>query len=287
MQEQIDSFLIYLKSERASSPHTLEAYGRDLLKLRQGAEALGRCKVGELTWEVVAKIGAELSSFFKPASLSRWYKAVKSFLKFAYKEEWLKSDEASLIRLPKEWKTIPKVFSAEFTATLLESIDNGDFEGSRDRAFFELLYGSGLRISEVCLLNLCDVNDTHVRVEGKGSKQRQVPLGSKSLEAIDYYLSHFRQDNEQALFVKLGGGRVTRSMMWHRLKKYLQLQNEQKKGSPHTLRHSYATHLLEGGADVRVIQELLGHSSIATTDRYTHVQVDHLRESFERFHPKS
>lgn len=289
--EQIELFLTYLQSERACSEHTLSAYRRDLLRLHEVAvsRAIKNCR--ELTWEMVTEIAGDLSKKWAPATRSRWLKAIKSFLRFARKEGWMLCDEGALVDLPRLWQTLPKVWSQEFTAQFLEGIDTTQFEGARDRAFFEILYGSGLRVSEACMLNLEDVNEQMVRVKGKGSKFRQVPLGSKALEALDYYLANFRSDEHEALFIRPSGRRVTRGMMWHRLKKHLEsssrLLHVPSKGSPHTLRHSYATHLLEGGADVRIIQELLGHASIATTDRYTHVQMSTLRQAFEKFHPRS
>ena len=160
----------------------------------------------------------------------------------------------------------------------------------RDRAILELLYASGLRVSEVCGLKLYDLDDQFVRVQGKGSKERLVPLGQKALQAVDEYLKHcrdrFESEKQLALFVTKRGNPIDRIGVWHMIKKYAKQAGIVKNISPHTLRHSFATHLLDNGADLRVIQEMLGHASISSTDRYTHISRSRLQESFEQFHPR-
>ena len=154
-----------------------------------------------------------------------------------------------------------------------------------------MIYASGLRVSEVCGLNLHDVDDTVVKVTGKGGKERIVPIAVQAVAAIDHYLVTFRQhcdgnEKEPPLFVSENGKRIDRTTVWKRVKFYAKLAKITKEISPHTLRHSFATHLLENGADLRVIQEMLGHSNIATTDRYTHISQRHLTDAFEAFHPR-
>ncbi len=150
-----------------------------------------------------------------------------------------------------------------------------------------MIYASGLRVSEVCGLNLHDVDDTVVRVKGKGGKERIVPIAASAVAAIDHYLVTFRPDNKDTpLFLSEKGKRIERTLVWKRVKHYAKLAGISKVISPHTLRHSFATHLLENGADLRIIQEMLGHSNIATTDRYTHISQRHLTEAFENFHPR-
>lgn len=285
--QSIESFLIYLKSERAASPCTIEAYSRDLRRFAATLEIHQIQSIESISWELVQKICAELSCTWAKSTAARWLKAVKSFLKYARKEGLTKHDEGALVEIPKLWQQLPRILSRNHLEVLLDGIDDGDLEGARDKAFFEVLYSCGLRISEACNLDIEDVNDQMIRVKGKGSKQRQVPIGSKALMSLDSYLGHYRNDQMSALFIRKDGRRVSRSLMGHRLRKHL---NELAIGpiaSPHTLRHSYATHLLEGGADIRIIQELLGHSSIATTDRYTQVHMSRLKDSFDKFHPRS
>jgi integrase/recombinase XerD len=287
IKNSIESFLIYLKSERAASSCTIEAYHRDLNRLDSALQSHSLNDLKGVTWEMIQKISQEISVHWAKSTTSRWLKAVKSFLRYAQREGLIAHNEGALIEIPKIWQQIPKIMEADLLNRLFEEMDELDFEGARDRAFFEILYGCGLRVSEACQLDLEDVNDEAVRVKGKGSKYRQVPIGSKAIEALDHYLAHFRHDNHSALFIKTNGDRVSRSTMWHRLKKHLKESGMSAQISPHTLRHSYATHLLEGGADIRIIQELLGHSSIATTDRYTQVQMKKLRSSFDLYHPRS
>ena len=162
--------------------------------------------------------------------------------------------------------------------------------GSRDRALLEVLYASGLRVSEVCGLDITDVDDDFLRVKGKGGKERVVPIARSAVAHIDHYLLHFRASHgkkNEALFVSKKGKRLDRTLVWHRVKFYAQKAGIVKSISPHTLRHSFATHLLENGADLRVIQEMLGHASVATTERYTHISQKHLTEAFKAFHPRS
>ncbi len=286
IEKAIEDFKHYLKAEKAFSPHTLEAYGRDLTRLALHAKAAQLSLTKELSWKVIDQWASQTQGTWSDNTRARWIKAVRSFLKFCFKEGWNPIDQSVQVTLPKLWQSLPKVWNVHNVQELIESIDQDSFETARDRAFFELLYGCGLRVSEACGLDIKDVHDESVRVKGKGRKERIVPLGKKALEALDYYLAHFRSGSEEALFIRLCGKRVTRGMMGHRLKHYLALSQGELKGSPHTLRHSYATHLLQGGVDVRIIQELLGHANIATTDRYTHVNGEHLQKAFDRYHPR-
>lgn len=170
---------------------------------------------------------------------------------------------------------------------LLEAPDPETFLGARDRAIIEMLYGSGLRVSELCSLSIYSIDETSVKVMGKGRKERIVPVGRKAVEAVDHFLVRFRDQFEgEALFVTKRGKALDRVAVWRIIKHYAGQAGIQKPISPHTLRHSFATHLLDHGADLRVIQEMLGHSHIGTTDRYTHVSQSRLQEAFSKFHPK-
>lgn len=190
---------------------------------------------------------------------------------------------------PKIWQLIPESLSLSEIENLLAQPQDHDFLGARDKAIFELLYATGMRVSELCKLRICDLDDRFVKVKGKGRKERVIPIGVKAIEAIDRYLTHYRATAEEEnapLFVSTKGKQIDRITVWSRIKVYAKSAGITKPISPHTLRHSFATHLLENGADLRVIQEMLGHEDIGTTDRYTHVNRTHLKTAFEKFHPR-
>jgi integrase/recombinase XerD len=180
--------------------------------------------------------------------------------------------------------------SASEVDQLLQAQDRDTYVGARDFAALQVMYASGLRVSELCSLNLFDINEESVRVKGKGGKERVIPIAKVAIGAVDQYLGKFRQqveaEEEHALFLTGSGKRIDRVLIWNRIKYYAKKAQIQKNISPHTLRHSFATHLLENGADLRIIQEMLGHASIATTDRYTHISHKHLHEAFQAFHPR-
>jgi integrase/recombinase XerD len=178
------------------------------------------------------------------------------------------------------------VLTIEEVSRFLQAPDIETPMGARDQAIFLVMYASGLRASELCGLNTSDVSDDQVRVRGKGNKERVIPIAASAVAAVDHYLAKFRTEGDGPLFLSSQGRRMDRVALWERVKFYAKKAGISKPISPHTLRHSFATHLLENGADLRVIQEMLGHANIATTDRYTHVSRKHLHEAFEKFHPK-
>ena len=192
--------------------------------------------------------------------------------------------------LLKIWQLIPEVLSCTEMVSLLEAPDKDTLIGSRDKAILEVLYACGLRVSELCSLKIYDVDDVYVRVLGKGMKERVIPIGEAAIQAIDHYLHHYRSqyDSEklQELFVSTRGKPLDRIQVWKMVKGYAKKVGIVKNISPHTFRHSFATHLLDNGADLRVIQEMLGHASISSTDRYTHISKSHLQQSFEAYHPR-
>ncbi|MBI3211488.1 MAG: tyrosine recombinase, partial [Simkania negevensis] len=223
------------------------------------------------------------------STLCRFLIVVKEFFRFLKREKILKSDPTFSLRSPKLWQLIPEVMSIEEVERLLNMPKRDEEEGARDRAILELLYATGIRVSELCALNLFDVDDRSVRVIGKGGKERLVPVGEEALSAIDHYLSHYRGEEKGdhlPLFVTKRKKRIDRILVWKQIKKYGKEGKILKEISPHTLRHSFATHLLERGADLRVIQEMLGHADIATTDRYTHLSNPQLYQAFDQFHPR-
>jgi integrase/recombinase XerD len=212
------------------------------------------------------------------------------FFRFLKREGAIAKDVTLHLDSPRMWQLIPEVLTVPEVEMLLNAPDSSMRAGARDRAVLQVIYASGLRVSEVCGLNLYDVDEQVVRVRGKGGKERVVPIAKTAVLAIDYYLIHYRTSSEDKkespLFLSDRGKRIDRGHVWKRVKFYAKRVGITKEISPHTLRHSFATHLLENGADLRVIQEMLGHSSIATTDRYTHISQRHLVEAFQACHPR-
>lgn len=274
----LDEFIEYLASERGLSPHTLAAYRRDVSSYL--SEALS----------VLDYLGVLKNKGYKSSSIQRKLVAIKVYYKFLKREGHIEVNEAAALPSPRLWQLIPDYLSEEEAERLLALPDPSTFLGARDKALLELLYASGLRVSELCSLKIFEVDDTFVKVKGKGSKERLVPLGKPALSAIDHYLTHFRGSYESEknplLFVTSKGKPLGRFEVWKRVKHYVAAAGIKKRVSPHTLRHSFATHLLDHGADLRIIQEMLGHASIDSTDRYTHVSSAKLTQAFDRFHPR-
>lgn len=275
-------FITYLRAEKGLSPHSIEAYERDL-------EAFLAIFSFPFSQEQIIQHLSNLKTKgYASSSISRSLIALKVFFRFLYREKVLAHDLSQTIETPKLWQLIPEVLSLEEVESLLQIPDTETFVGARDRAILELLYASGLRVSELCNLSLYDVDDHVVKVFGKGGKERIVPFGKEANLAIDHYLLHFRDRfGGDLLFLTQRGKPLHRITVWRMVKEYAKQAGIQKTISPHTLRHSFATHLLERGADLRVIQEMLGHANIATTDRYTHVSPSHLQAAFLKFHPRN
>lgn len=290
MQQDIEDFITYIISEKGLSPHTSEAYRRDiedfLIFLSRRACVKQWKEVQQHS--IVDFLSLKKEHQYASASIARALIAIKVFFRFLKREGVIEENICHLLETPKVWQCIPHILSIQEMEQVLSQPDISSEIGLRDQAILELLYASGLRVSELCQLNLADVDDHYVRVRGKGGKERLVPVGLKAITAIDRYL-HFRDpttDNrQQALFIGKRG-RINRYNVWKLVKFYVCLAGISKPISPHSFRHSFATHLLENGADLRVIQELLGHASISSTDRYTHVTCSHLQEAFQAFHPR-
>lgn len=283
MEKEIADFLVYLGSEKGLSPHTLEAYGRDLKAFSRFASQ----KVEEIVGERVIDYFQNLKSQgIASSSLCRALVAIKVFFRFLKREKIILNNPTVFLESPKMWQLIPEVLTIEEVGRFLEAPDIETPIGARDRAMFQVMYASGLRVSELCGLNIGDISDDQVRVRGKGNKERIIPIAASAVAAVDHYLVQFRNEGDGALFLSIKGQRMDRVAVWERVKFYGKKAGISKEISPHTLRHSFATHLLENGADLRVIQEMLGHANIATTDRYTHISRKHLHDAFEKFHPK-
>ncbi len=291
MHRAIVNFLSYLGSEKGLAQNTLSSYKRDLALF---TAILNKRSV--FSWErvseddVIAFLSALKNQDYATSSICRAMVAVKMLFRFLKRERIIPKDVTLHLDSPKMWQLIPEVLTVAEVDALLKAPDSTTCAGARDRAILQMIYASGLRVSEVCGLNLHDVDDKVVRVKGKGGKERVIPVASSAVDAIDYYLVNYRmhgeEETETALFIGEKGKRIDRVQVWKLVKFHAKAVGIAKIISPHTLRHSFATHLLENGADLRVIQEMLGHSSIATTDRYTHISQRHLKESFEAFHPR-
>lgn len=279
-------FIDYIRSERGLSNHTIEAYGRDISTFAQFLKKDYR----EVTSTDILDFLSHLKTkSYATSTICRVLVSVKVFYRFLKKEGEITLDLGRYFDTPKLWQLIPEVLSVEEVDALLKVPEVRDPIGARDKAILELLYATGMRVSEICGLRLNDLSDTFVKVRGKGRKERIVPVGKKAIEAVDHYLLNYRGEileENGPLFVTNRGKPLDRITVYHRVKRYAKSLNIQKSISPHTLRHSFATHLLENGADLRLIQDMLGHVDIGTTDRYTHVTGHRLKNAFKSFHPR-
>jgi integrase/recombinase XerC len=304
MDELIERYVNYLRYERNASPHTVRNYRSDLLQLRDYL-AEGRATAAVDVRSVDAlRIRGFLSMLFsrqeKKSSIARKLSAVRAFFKFLKREGVLAENPSTLVSTPKQDKTLPRIMTEEEMNTFLdrvaEAAKTGDPAMRRDRAMLELLYASGLRVSELVGLDLRSVNfgDSVVLVRGKGRKERIVPFGSKAKQALEDYLpvrqrilQERKKSGQQALFLNVWGERLTTRSVDRLVKKYVRNFGPAVKVSPHSLRHAFASHLLTEGADLRAIQEMLGHTSLATTQKYTQVSIKQLIEVYDKTHPKA
>jgi integrase/recombinase XerD len=298
---QIERFLDHLGAERGLAENTLWAYRRDLRRYAAFLESRGIHDAGASGEEAVAAFVRSLSSAvhgdgqaYRTSSVARALAAVRSFHRFLIQEGEARDDPSAAVVRPRVPRSLPRPLSVDEVGRILSSPTGGEPAALRDRAILETLYGAGLRISELVSLDVddLDLEEGSVRVLGKGSKERLVPLGRYSRDALGAYLSGGRPAlaaarSRGALFLNQRGGRLTRQGCTKVLRGHVKRAGIRKKVSPHTLRHSFATHLLEGGADVRVVQELLGHASVATTQIYTLVTEQHLREVYFTSHPRA
>lgn len=294
LHDDIAAFRHYLQAERAMAENTLLAYSSDLDKFAAWyAEDRLHDYLSPSLADFSRFVGYLRESGLQPASTARHLVALKMFFRFLRLEERTKSNAVDLLDSPALWERIPQVLSPEAVEKLLRAPQVGDRFFLRDRAILETMYATGCRASEVVGLRLDDLHldAAFLRCIGKGSKQRIVPLGSHAVKALRSYLGEVRPGivNGEApwVFVSRGGKKLSREMLWVLVKKYVRRMGLHAKVSPHTLRHSFATHLLSGGADLRTVQELLGHASIQTTQHYTHVDRERLRAIHRRFHPRA
>jgi len=303
MKSAIDKYLKYLRIERNASPHTITSYENDLKQFLEFlSEHFGledsepdinsierltiRLWLGELSEEDYAK-----------SSIARKVAALRSFFKYAFKRGLIEKNPAHLLIVPKKDKPLPVTATPEDLNRMMEQAEGDNPRSIQDRAILELFYSTGIRLSEMVGLNIDDVNIelNQIKVLGKGSKQRIVPVGKRALEALKRHLQNRTilfgprtdPDAKKALFLASGGQRIYGRAVQRLVKDYLMKASEVTQKSPHVLRHSFATHLLDKGADIRVIKELLGHANLAATQVYTHTSVERLKNVYELAHPRA
>ncbi len=292
MRKLIFDFVAYLKNERNLSPHTERSYLSDLEQL---AQFLDGTPPAQIDHQALRGFLAHLmKSKVKKSSIARKLSAIRSFFKYLTREGIIKNSPARLVSTPRQEKRLPAVLTPDDTQRLMDApgrmVGGNDETVLRDRAVLEVLYSTGIRASELTGINRDDLSrhDRLLRIRGKGRKERIVPVGRIALNAVDAYLERKKKGADApAVFTGPSGKRLTVRTVQRILENYRKKTGLQKKASPHTLRHSFATHLLESGADLRVIQELLGHASLSTTQRYTHLNLDSLMETYDKAHPRA
>ncbi len=290
MQRQLDDFFLYIASEKGLAENTIIAYKKDSYSFTEFLKERGQQGFKAVQEEeVVLFLNSLKEKKYATSSICRALIAIKVLFRFLKREGYIPSNITLYLKTPKLWQLIPQVLSYEEVELLLLQPDIQNKIGARDKAIFELMYACGVRVSEVVHLKLNQIDEHFIRVRGKGNKDRLIPIGKKAIEALDHYLLTFRgkiKNDKMPLFISKSGRALDRITIWKRVKKYAKEAGIIKDFSPHTLRHSFATHLLDNGADLRVIQEMLGHANIASTDRYTHVSQSRLQKAFQSCHPR-
>ena len=298
MRTAIERFIDYLRVERNASPLTLKSYEEDLIALVLYLEEVEdrRVKINEVSTLDLRRFVARLQEEgYAKSTISRKLACLRSFFRFAVRESWIESNVAKPLRNPRIGRKLPHFLSADEIAKLLESPSASSASGLRDRAILETMYSSGLRVSELVALEIQDIDFSSglIRVRGKGRTERLTPLGSFAQRALKNWLTKRKPDPKagkdaaDAVFLNRFGRRLTSRSVGRMLEKCLKKAGLDQRTSPHTLRHSFATHLLDRGADIRSVQELLGHQSLITTQIYTHVSTTRLREVYETAHPRA
>jgi integrase/recombinase XerC len=288
MRKHLATFLLHLRNEKNVSPHTERGYRSDLEQL---ADFLGDRDLAGIGHQDLRQfLGHLITRKVKKSSLARKLSAVRAYFKYLNREGIISGNPARLIVTPKQDKRLPSVLTVDDALRLMNAPQGNAVDDLRDRAVLETLYSTGIRASELVGINFEDINrnDHLIRIRGKGRKERIVPVGRKALDAIDAYSARKNdKDKGASIFTGPSGKRLTARTVQRILGNYRKKLGLSQKASPHTLRHSFATHLLESGADLRAIQELLGHASLSTTQRYTHVNLDSLMETYDKAHPRA
>jgi integrase/recombinase XerD len=295
--EKIKDFEIFLRFERNFSENTLDAYVRDIKKLKEYAEEdLENIGPDTIAYENLQEYIFNLSKKkFSERSQARWISSIKSFFKFLLEDEFRNDNPASLLEGPKLGLYLPDTLSLMDINKIIAAIEINSDLGKRNQSIIEVLYGCGLRVSELIDLKISNINfkEQYIKVIGKGNKTRFVPLADYTAELLDSYIKDVRSKNkinkkyEDTLFLNSRGTSMSRVIVFLIIKELTDKAGVSKKISPHTFRHSFATHLLQNGADLRYIQEMLGHSSITTTEIYTHLKTEELRDVILSYHPRN
>jgi integrase/recombinase XerD len=295
MKALIAEFLNYISVERGLAKNTLMAYERDLTAYVSYLEEVAGIRSPDAIHHehISAYMMVQKKDKMQATSICRSLAAIRMFHRFLVRESFAKEDPTGLVDTPKLWKRIPDVLTQSEVMAMINAANGRDGQSVRDQAILELFYASGLRVSELVALRLEDVNlETGiVMCTGKGSKQRLIPVGGKAREALEKYLGKARlkmlgSKDVAEIFISRLGKKMSRQSIWKTIKSYARKANIKKTIKPHTLRHTFATHLLEHGADLRSVQEMLGHSDISTTQIYTHVDKERLRTVHKQFHPR-
>ncbi|MCD9078336.1 site-specific tyrosine recombinase XerD [Staphylococcus epidermidis] len=295
MNTIIEEYLNFIQIEKGLSNNTIGAYRRDLKKYKDYLEDNKISHIDFIDRQIIQEcLGHLIDMGQSSKSLARFISTIRSFHQFALREKYAAKDPTVLIETPKYEKKLPDVLEIDEVIALLEAPDLTKNNGYRDRTMLELLYATGMRVTEIIQLDVEDVNLMmgFVRVFGKRNKERIVPLGDTVIEYLTTYIETVRpqllkQTTTQALFLNMHGKSLSRQGIWKIIKQYGLKANINKTLTPHTLRHSFATHLLENGADLRAVQEMLGHSDISTTQLYTHVSKSQIRKMYTQFHPRA
>ena len=284
MERQLKYFFDFLENDKKLSDNTLQSYKRDLKQFKRYIEAC------EINYNHVKELQEEGK---KASSISRCIASIRSFYQFVLKRKKIKVDPTANIQSPKIEKRVPSVLTSKEVELLLDQPKDVDLKGTRDKAMLEFAYATGMRVTEIISLNIDDVNLEEGYVTCKtGNKQRTIPLGTMSLNALKEYVDDARDvliknDDEKALFVNVNGGRLTRQGFWKIIKYYKEQAHITKDITPHVLRHSFATHLLQNGADLKAIQTMLGHSDISSTQVYMQFQDEGLKNIYKKAHPRA
>ena len=292
MNAQIARFRQYLVYEKGLSPKSVEAYLHDVQLL---ADFLGEDKIADATFEELQKFLKHLyESDFNARSQARIVSGMRAFYRYLIYANVREDDPTELLDAPKIGMHLPDVLTVEEIQSIMDVIDLSTPEGHRNRAMVEVMYGCGLRVSELVTLRLSNLffDDGFIKVVGKGNKERLIPIGTTAMKMVNLYVNGKRKElkikkgEEDYVFLNRRGAHLTREMVFMLVKKWVAAAGIDKTVSPHTFRHSFATHLIEGGADLRAVQEMLGHESITTTEIYTHLDQDYLRTNIALFHPR-
>ncbi len=293
-QQHLNAFLQMLKSEKYYSPHTCKNYSRDLQLFSEFLQSRDIHQWQKVDYRIVSAFAAQqFRQGKKGNTIQRELSSIRSFYKYLIRQRIVSNNPALDVKAPKSAKKLPKTCDTEQINQLLQAHSHDDDLTIRDLAIYELIYSSGLRLAELASLNLNSINynQKEMRVTGKGNKMRYLPVGSKAIEALQKWLkirpAYVKNADEQALFISKQGKRLSHRSIQSRLNKLIQSQALGIHVSPHMLRHSFATHLLESSSDLRSVQELLGHADISTTQIYTHLDFQHLAQVYDKAHPRA